>query len=112
MSSELEQLRAELNRVDNTLLDCVAERQRIVEAIGKTKQSSGTATRDFARERRVIEQARERASHLDLDHELVDSLMRQLIESSLTRQEIDRVRAGGQGQNRNALVFGGFIPLI
>ena len=107
MSSELEQLRAELTRADTALLECVAERQRIVEAIGKSKRSSGTATRDYGRERRVIEQAREQADRLNLDHQLGDSLMRRLIESSHARQEIDRVKADAQGQNRSALVFGG-----
>jgi len=107
MGRDLEALRSELNALDRRLLECVAERQRLVEEIGHTKQESGRGTRDFEREKQVLDRARENARDLDLDPELASTLMTELIRASLTRQESDRVRAEGQGANQRALVFGG-----
>ena len=57
MTRDINDLRADLSAVDRQLLRLVAERQRIVEEIGRTKRQSGRATRDFTRERVVIEDA-------------------------------------------------------
>ena len=51
----LETFRAELSAVDGQIVDLIAERQRIVSEIGRSKRSDGTATRDFAREKDVLD---------------------------------------------------------
>ena len=58
MDTELERLRAQLADVDAKLLELVAERARLAAAVGKTKQDTGRATRDFGQEREVLERAR------------------------------------------------------
>ncbi|NKB89487.1 MAG: prephenate dehydrogenase/arogenate dehydrogenase family protein [Acidobacteria bacterium] len=103
----LDHLRQQLSDLDRRLIDLVAERQRIVAEIGRDKLSTGRATRDFAREKVVLESVRERAASLDLDPDVAEDLLRTLIRSSLTTQEHDRVAAEGHGDGRRALVIGG-----
>ncbi len=107
MSDDLDALRAQLDAVDEQLLQLVARRQHLVTEIGATKMQSRRATRDFTREKEVIESARDRAHGLDVDPDLADDLMTLLIRGSLTVQEAARVAAEGRGDGRQALVIGG-----
>ena len=103
----LEDLRQRLSAIDRQIVSLTAERQAVVDEIGAVKRSSGRATRDFAREKQVIEAARAQALELGLPPRLAESVMRLLIESSLTKQERARVRAEGRGRGQQALVIGG-----
>jgi len=103
----LDDLRDELSGVDRQLVNLIAERQRIVGEIGRSKQSSGTATRDYAREKDVLDMARAQAKDQDLDPDVAESVLRQLIRISLESQERDRVIAEGKGDGRRVLVIGG-----
>lgn len=104
---KLDDLRTELSRVDRQWVELIARRQQIVGEIGKAKRSSGKATRDYQREKDVLDMARARADELDIDPNLVGDIMRMLIRSSLARQEKDRVLAEGKGDGRRILVIGG-----
>ncbi len=103
----LDDLRSDLSAVDQRLVELIAERQRIVAEIGKTKQSSGTATRDFAREKDVLDMGRAQAEAMGVDPDLIESLLQMLIRTSLESQERDRVVAEGKGDGRRVLVIGG-----
>ena len=103
----LDKLREELTRADRRLLELVAERQRIVAKIGKEKRRTGYPTRDFRREKDVLDAARATAEKLGVPGNLAESVLRLLIESSLTRQEQARVVASGYGSGKRALVIGG-----
>ncbi|MEM1261241.1 MAG: prephenate dehydrogenase/arogenate dehydrogenase family protein [Pseudomonadota bacterium] len=107
MPSSLTDLRARLDAVDAELLQLVAERQRIIGDIGQSKRGTGRATRDFAREKEVIDAAREHARGLTVDPDLAEDLMTSLIRASLTAQEEARVAAEGRGDGRRVLVIGG-----
>ena len=104
---ELEELRSQLSAVDRKLVDLVAERQEIVGRIGKSKQGTGTGTRDYAREKDVLDMGRARAVDAGVDPDLVENLLQLLIRTSLESQERDRVIAEGKGDGRKALVIGG-----
>ena len=104
---DLNELRAQLSDLDRQILDLVAERQSVVDQIGTVKLSSGQATRDFAREKQVLDAARDQAIQLGIPPGLAESLMHLLIRSSLTKQERARVRAEARGRGRQALVIGG-----
>ena len=104
---KLEDFRSELSAVDRQLVELIAERQRIVGEIGRSKQSSGRATRDYEREREVLEKARRRAESLHVDPNIAEEILTTLIRSSLTHQERDRVVAEGKGDGRSVLVIGG-----
>lgn len=104
---KLDELRDQLTDVDRKLVDLIAERQRIVGEIGRTKQSAGVGTRDYAREKDVLDRGRAQAEALGLDADLAEAVLRQLIRSSLASQERDRVIAEGKGDGQRVLVIGG-----
>lgn len=103
----LEELRQNLSAVDRQLVELIAERQKLVARIGKSKQRTGAGTRDYAREKDVLNMGREQAIELGVDPDLVEGMLQQLILTSLESQERDRVIAEGKGNGRRALVIGG-----
>jgi len=103
----LDELRTQLSAIDRRLDELIAERQAIVGEIGRSKLSSGTGTRDYAREKDVLDMGRSQAEALGVDPDLVEDLLRQLIRTSLESQERDRVIAEGKGDGRRVLVIGG-----
>jgi chorismate mutase/prephenate dehydrogenase len=103
----LEELRTNLSDVDRRLVELIAERQRIVGEIGRTKRHSGTGTRDYQREKDVLDMGRAQAGQLGVDPDLVENVLQLLILTSLESQERDRVAAEGKGDGRTALVIGG-----
>ncbi|MEE4185188.1 MAG: prephenate dehydrogenase/arogenate dehydrogenase family protein [Gammaproteobacteria bacterium] len=104
---DLDQLRQRLNQIDREFLELMAERQSVVEQVSRLKLSSGQATRDYAREKQVLDQARADAQELGIAPDIAAEVMRLLIRTSLTRQENARVRAEGRGDGQRALVIGG-----
>ena len=107
IAMSLDDLRNTLSTVDRQLVGLIAERQRIVGEIGRSKLSSGAGTRDYAREKLVLDTAREQAAELGVDPDLAEDVLRTLIRSSLASQERDRVIAEGKGDGRRVLVIGG-----
>ena len=103
----LENLRDALSNIDRQIIDLIADRERIVGDIGRNKLSQGTATRDYAREKDVVDKGRAQASELGVDPELAENILTTLIRSSLASQERDRVIAEGKGDGRQVLVIGG-----
>lgn len=104
---DLEELRRELSAVDRRIVELMAERQRIVGAIGRHKLTTGHATRDFEREKEVLQTTRGYARSLSVDPDLAEQVLRSLIQASLTNQEQHRVAAEGRGDGRTVLVIGG-----
>jgi chorismate mutase/prephenate dehydrogenase len=105
--ARLEKLRSELSAVDQRLLELLATRQELSLEIGRVKSVLGRSTRDFAREKIVIDLARRRAAASGIDPSLAERVMLALIESSLSVQEQDRIARAGSGHGRRALVLGG-----
>ena len=103
----LDELREALSGIDAQLVELVARRQALSEQVAAVKRATGRATRDFAREREVILRGRETAERARVSPDLVEALLRLLIESSLTTQERARVAAHAQGSGKRALVIGG-----
>ena len=103
----LEELRDELSAVDRQLVELIAERQRLVGEIGRNKRATGTGTRDYAREKDVLDMGRAKAEELGLDPDLAENVLTELIRSSLASQERDRVISEGKGDGRRVLVIGG-----
>jgi chorismate mutase/prephenate dehydrogenase len=103
----LDELRRKLSALDEELVNLIAERQQIVADIGRSKVSAGTGTRDYAREKDVLDMGRRQARERNIDPDLVENILRQLIRTSLESQERDRVIAEGKGDGRRVLVIGG-----
>ena len=104
---KLEELRNNLSAIDRQLVELIAGRQEIVAEIGRTKRTTGTGTRDYKREKDVLDMGRAQASELGVDPDLVENVLQQLILTSLESQERDRVVAEAKGDGRKALVIGG-----
>ncbi|WP_260292966.1 bifunctional chorismate mutase/prephenate dehydrogenase [Sedimenticola hydrogenitrophicus] len=104
---DLQVLRERLSRLDVELLEMVARRQEIVAEIGRVKSSAGRGTRDYAREKDVLDLARRTARRVGLDEEIGEELFRLLIRASLAAQELDKVASHGFGSGQRALVIGG-----
>jgi chorismate mutase/prephenate dehydrogenase len=103
----LDELRTALTGIDEQLLELVARRQSLSEQVASVKRATGRATRDFGREREVILRGRTTAHSLGISPDLAESLLRQLIQSSLATQEHARVAAHAHGTGKRALVIGG-----
>jgi len=103
----LDELRTALTALDGQLLQLVAHRQALSEQVAAVKRATGRATRDFGREREVILRGRTTAERLGISADLAESLLRQLIQSSLATQEQARVAAQAHGSGKRALVIGG-----
>jgi chorismate mutase/prephenate dehydrogenase len=103
----LDELRSALTDLDARLVQLVARRQALSEQVAAVKRASGRATRDFGRERDVILHGRTEAQRLGVSPDLAESLLRQLIQSSLATQEHARVAAQAHGSGKRALVIGG-----
>ena len=103
----LDDLREQLSGVDRRLVQLIAERQQLVTEIGRHKRSAGAATRDYAREKDVLDMGRAQADELGIDPDIAEDVLRKLIRSSLASQERDRVIAEGKGDGRRVLVIGG-----
>ncbi len=103
----LEDLRQRLSAIDAALIELIAQRQEIVSEVSAHKISTGAPTRDYAREREILERVREQATALGAEPDVAEQIMRLLIRSSLTKQEQRRVAAESSGEGKRALIIGG-----
>jgi chorismate mutase/prephenate dehydrogenase len=103
----LDELRRQLDQLDQQLLQTIAARQSTSREIARVKRSTGHPTRDYGRERDVLLGARNYAQNLGVSPDVAETVMRLLIRSSLTTQERASVAATASGSGRRALVIGG-----
>ena len=76
---ELSRLRAEIERIDRTLIELMAERVRLARAVGAAKRAAGLPTLDPAREATVIRQAAELAREAGLPDDEIRHIFWQVI---------------------------------
>jgi len=105
--TDIETLRNELSELDLKIIELVHRRQVLSEEIGAIKREKGRPTRDYQREKLVIELAKSHAEKLNVDPVMVVDLMQLLIQSSLKTQESARVKEEGQGNGKKVLIIGG-----
>jgi chorismate mutase / prephenate dehydrogenase len=103
----LDELRQQLDQLDQQLLQIIAARQSASREIARVKQATGAPTRDYGRERDVLLGARNYAQNIGVSPDVAETVMRLLIRSSLTTQERASVAAQASGNGRRALVIGG-----
>lgn len=104
---ELDELRRELEAIDQQILEAVAQRQRVARRIEEAKAAVGRPIRDYQRERILLDQTEGQARALGLEPALARALMEQLIQSSIAIQEKQRIESMAGGGGRRALVIGG-----
>ena len=87
---KLESLRREIDRIDEQLIVLVAQRLKLVKEIAMLKKKLGKGIRDEARERAVIDLARERAKKKGMDPVFAEDLMRLMI-AQMAGVQLERV---------------------
>ena len=76
--NSMEEVRAEIDRLDTALVDCIGERFTYVERAWQLKNSPADARVPW-RIQQVIDRVRARAAEKDLPPELIEALWRQMI---------------------------------
>ncbi len=83
---KLNELRREIDRINQQLLSLIADRQDVSLAIGALKSAHGLALYSEEREAELLETFRRDASRMDLDPDYVEELMRVVLEHSRAAQ--------------------------
>lgn len=92
----MEEVRAEIDRIDLNLVDLIAERFGYVDRAWQLKQGPGEA-RVAWRIQQVIDRVKTRAMESDLPPELVEALWRQMI-GWFVQYEEEKLRAASEGK--------------
>ncbi|HOT93745.1 MAG TPA: chorismate mutase [Methanoregulaceae archaeon] len=82
----IEELRAEIDRIDTAIVDLIAERQAFAGRMARVKYTIGLPIRDAKRRQQVLEHAFERAVERGIDPRAVQRVMEVLVEMSEERQ--------------------------
>lgn len=84
----LEELRSQLDSVNNQLLELLSERARIAQEIGQEKQKQGVPDFDPVREKKMLDTLIEQNKG-PFDNETVRHLFKQIFQASLKLQQVD-----------------------
>lgn len=106
-AKKLSKLRQNIDQIDARIVELIAERQVNVEEIGKLKNCTNTATRDYRREKQVFDKVKKLAAQKGLDTQTVQDIFSAVIETSLSRQETQKISGSTYGSNKSALIIGG-----
>jgi chorismate mutase/prephenate dehydratase len=89
-----DEIRNSINAIDRELVDAIARRTSLVEAIMEEKARSGLPVRDRDREQAVLREAVERGTTLGVSSELVEQIFHALFDNSvqLQRTRFDSMR--------------------
>ncbi len=85
--SGIQELRLEIDAVDEKLIKLLAERQRLVEAIIAIKHRDGVPARVPARIDYVVERARSLAQAYHLDPALAEAIWTEMVEWFVAHEE-------------------------
>lgn len=114
--SELENLREDIDEIDEELVDLLSKRLEVVEDILEVKKKSGSGTRDLKREQEIIEKVRGSAIEKDIDPDFAEDLMRltmvhsaaeekEVIEKPSMWAQVEKEFSGNPAQLKVARVF-------
>lgn len=106
-AEKLSKLRQNIDQIDARIIELIAERQVNVEHIGNVKNRTNTATRDYRREKQVLDKVRQLAQQQNLDEQAIQEIFSLIIETSLSKQESQKINRSAYGSNKSALIIGG-----
>ena len=86
----LDELREEIQDIDRDLVELIAQRTYVAEAIAAVKEEQGLPTTDEQQEQAVMDRAGENAERFDVDSNLVKAVFRLLIELNKVEQRESR----------------------
>ncbi len=82
----IEELRAEIDRIDTAIVDLIANRQACAGQMARLKYAQGLPIRDAGRRHQVLERAFDRAVEQGVDPKAVQQVMELLVAMSEERQ--------------------------
>jgi len=106
-TQKIDQLRRKLDEIDADIIALIAERQFNVEQIGNVKLDTNSPTRDYQREKQVFGKVKEHAKLKGIDPKITQQIFELIIETSLSKQENQKVKQSNYGSNKSALIIGG-----
>ena len=83
----VEELRKDIDRIDDTMLELLATRSALAREIGRLKKKEGKRIMDKKRENEIIERLKKKAVENDLDDGFVEDLFRTIITKSREEQK-------------------------
>ena len=86
----LDELREEIQQIDQELVELIAQRTYVADTIADVKEEEGLPTTDEAQEQAVMDRAGENAERFDVDSNLVKAIFRLLIELNKVEQRESR----------------------
>ncbi|MFB6166550.1 MAG: chorismate mutase [Haloarculaceae archaeon] len=86
----LDELREEIREIDHDIVELIAQRTYVAEAIADVKEQQGLPTTDEEQEQAVMDRAGENAEQFDVDANLVKAIFRLLIELNKVEQRESR----------------------
>jgi len=86
----LDELRQEIRDIDRDIVELIARRTYVADAIAEVKVEQGLATTDETQEQAVMDRAGENAERFDVDSNLVKAIFRLLIELNKIEQREQR----------------------
>ena len=106
-TKKITQLRANLDKIDKQIIELIAERQVNVDEIGNVKMRTNSPTRDFQREKQVMENIRDAARDNNIDESIAQEIFTQIIRTSLAKQENQKLHQSDYGSDKKVLIIGG-----
>ncbi|MCF7848772.1 MAG: bifunctional 3-deoxy-7-phosphoheptulonate synthase/chorismate mutase type II [Kiritimatiellales bacterium] len=87
----MEQLRREVDGLDNQLLDALSSRMNIVREMGRLKREQNVSTLQPHRWNEIVQDRVEKGANLSLSNDFVLELMQAVHEEAIRQQEADRI---------------------
>ena len=103
----LEELRAEIDQIDNDLIDVLARRMQTVKRVAAFKARTHAPLRDELREAQQIARLADRARGRDLDELFVARVFREVVDFSVRTQELHLGQNARQANRPITVVFQG-----
>jgi isochorismate pyruvate lyase len=86
--SSMAELRAEIDALDRQLVDLIRMRVGFIDRAAELKPAEGMPARIEARVEEVVARVRAHATQVGMDPALVDGMWRQMIDWSISREEL------------------------
>ncbi|ELZ09185.1 MULTISPECIES: chorismate mutase [Natrialba] len=87
---DLEELREEIETIDQEIVELIAQRTYVADTIAAVKDEKDLPTTDEKQEEQVMERAGQNAEQFDVDANLVKAIFRLLIELNKVEQRENR----------------------
>ncbi len=77
--SDIQELRRQVDEVDDRIFEALCERVKICAAIGVAKRKQGLAVKDSTRENELYERVRQKCIKFGLDSRQVEAVYREIV---------------------------------